>query len=169
MSKGKRSKRPTTMAQQLTTCQEQNKKLIKEKAARDRTIQDLKRELGWKDNLDPKHQATIRAFLNALDTTALLASANRSIPTDGGPRAASRNPAGRPDPTPVYAFNRLVQELDHLDELTRHLNTFNRLTPDTPRARRSCRSCHKPIDHTWPRHCAWCGHPLQHQDGGPQS
>jgi hypothetical protein len=154
--------RQPSLYDRLDTCQRQRAELVDTLQAKDRTIAQLRDQLGFVANLDTAAAATVRAYLNRVDTLALLSSANQAIRPDR--ERVSGSAADRAfDPTPVYAHNLLTRELDHIARRADALAGFIHLRTQIA-ARSLCRHCHHPIDISWPRHCAWCGHPLSERN-----
>lgn len=148
-----------TAAERIRILEEQNSRLLEKEKGYNASIRGLHQELGYTENLATDHLAVVRRYLRQLDTLALLESANKAIRYDVV-RSGSSTHAPIPDAAPVWAHNRLVHEIDHLAERADSIAHFTRAPTDVRQLRPTCRSCHHPIDHTWPRHCAWCGETL---------
>lgn len=151
-----------TAAERIRILEEQNARLVEKVERHKASIRELHQELGYTENLPADHLAVVRRYLRELDTLALLESANKAIRYDVV-RTGGTTEAPIPDAAPVWAHNRLVHEIDHLSERADSIAQFTRSPVEVRQLRPRCRACHRPVDHTWPRHCAWCGETI---DGG---
>lgn len=153
-----------TAAERIRILEEQNTRLLESVERHKASIRELHQQLGYTENLAADHLAVVKRYLRELDTLALLESANKAIRYDVV-RAGGSTHAPIPNAAPVWAHNRLVHELDHLAERADSIARFNRTPEEVRQLRPRCSSCHRPVDHTWILHCAWCGHPLRQAIG----
>lgn len=154
---GKKKKQPS-LSERYERLKHENRQYVDEIRRLEDTLRSLRTQIGWTRNLDPDQQRILKTLHHALDTLALMASANQAIRTDRV-RAKGANEAEF-NPEPVWAHNRLAAELDHLAQRADDIRSFAHRPREVRRARNTCRRCHQPLSIALRRYCDWCGHPL---------